>query len=75
MREISYRQGVEQARQFRDTYYPQYTAEYDLQLAMETRGEKVPRDQRERLWTMHRRLEQMKAEIRVASERENLDES
>lgn len=71
---ISYSQGVTMAQKFRDEYYPRYAKLYDEQAAMERRGETVPRDERQRLWDMHRRLEQMKREIKAASQREHLDE-
>lgn len=70
---ITYKQGVEIARQFRDKYYPQYAKLYDEQVATEKRGEQVPREERQRLWQLHRRLEQMKREIKAASEREDED--
>lgn len=70
---ITYRQGVGIARQFRDVYYPQYAKLYDEQAAMEKRGEEVPREERQRLWQLHRRLEQMKREIKAASLREDED--
>ncbi|KAF7189024.1 hypothetical protein HII31_09647 [Pseudocercospora fuligena] len=68
---ISYRQGVAMAQKFHDDYYPNYTKLYDEQAAMEKRGETVPKAERQKLWTLHRRLEAMKREIRAASEREH----
>ncbi|EME82750.1 uncharacterized protein MYCFIDRAFT_182618 [Pseudocercospora fijiensis CIRAD86] len=59
------------ARKFHDDYYPHYTKLYDEQAAMEKRGETVPKAERQKLWTLHRRLEGMKREIRAASEREH----
>lgn len=70
---ITYRQGVGIARQFRDVYYPQYAKLYDEQAEKEKRGEEVPREERQRLWQLHRRLEQMKREIKAASLREDED--
>jgi RNA polymerase II elongation factor ELL len=67
---ITFTQGVNLAEQFRDYYYPKYTKLYDEQVALEARGERVPREERQRLWKMHRRLEQMKREIKAASLRE-----
>ncbi len=67
---ITYTQGVTLAEKFRDQYYPAYAAMYDAQAAREVKGEVVGSEERERLWAMHRRLEQMKREIRVAGERE-----
>lgn len=73
--DINYSQGVNIAQKFRDEYYPAYAKLYDEQAAMERRGETVPRHDRQRLWDMHKRLEQMKREIKAASQREHLDES
>lgn len=70
---ITYRQGVNIARQFRDVYYPQYAKVYDEQAAMEKRGEIVSREERQHLWQLHRRCEQMKREIKAASLREDED--
>ncbi|SMQ45124.1 unnamed protein product [Zymoseptoria tritici ST99CH_3D7] len=67
---ITFTQGVNLAQEFRDYYYPKYTKLYDEQVAMEAKGERVPREERQRLWKMHRRLEQMKKEIKAASLRE-----
>ncbi|TKA53272.1 hypothetical protein B0A55_13348, partial [Friedmanniomyces simplex] len=67
---ITYAQGVHLAEKFRDQYYPAYAAMYDAQAAREGKGEGVGREERERLWAMHRRLEQMKREIQRAGERE-----
>ena len=67
---ITYAQGVSMAEKFRDNYYPVYGKLYDEQAATEARGEKVSKEERERLWAMHRRLEQMKREIVIASHRE-----
>ena len=66
---INYNQGVALAEKFRDIYYPAYAKLYDEQAAMETRGEKVSKEERERLLRMHHRLEQMKREIVAASQR------
>lgn len=67
---ITYGQGVNLAEKFKDTYYPAYVKLYDSQAEMEARGEKVSKEERERLWAMHKRLEQMKREIVIASKRE-----
>lgn len=72
--DITYSQGVNIAQKFRDEYYPAYAKLYDEQAAMEKRGETVPRHDRQRLWDMHKRLEQMKREIKAASRREHMDE-
>ena len=71
---ITFNQGVALAEKFRDIYYPAYTKLYDEQAAMEARGEKVSKEERERLLRMHGRLEQMKREIASASQRERRDE-
>lgn len=64
---ITFLQGVNMAEKFRDQYYPAYATMYDEQAAREARGERVGREERERLWAMHRRLEQIKREIRKAA--------
>merc|ERR1712072_1363413 len=66
---VTYSQGVNMAEKFRDDYYPAYTKLYDEQAAKEAKGEVITKDERERLWAMHRRLEQMKREIEIASQR------
>ncbi|KAI7667257.1 hypothetical protein KC318_g5995, partial [Hortaea werneckii] len=66
---ITYSQGVNMAEKFRDDYYPAYTKLYDEQAAKEAKGEVITKDERDRLWAMHRRLEQMKREIEIASQR------
>ncbi|KAK3710741.1 hypothetical protein LTR37_010160 [Vermiconidia calcicola] len=71
---ITYNQGVALAEVFRDKYYPAYAKLYDEQAAIEARGEKVSKEERERLLAMHSRLGQMKREIFAASKRENLDD-
>ena len=68
---ITFTQGVNLAEKFRDVYYPAYTKMYDAQAAKEAKGEKINKDERDRLWAMHRRLEQMKREIQIAAEREH----
>lgn len=72
--DITFSQGLNMAQKFRDVYYPRYAEQYDKQAAMEKRGETVSREDRVKLWEMHRRLEQMKREIQSASERAHLDE-
>ncbi|KAK5134625.1 hypothetical protein LTR08_006281 [Meristemomyces frigidus] len=71
---ITYIQGVTLAEKFRDVYYPAYALMYDAQAAKEAGGEAVSKDERERLWLMHRRLEQMKREIRIAAEGEHRED-
>jgi RNA polymerase II elongation factor ELL len=69
--ELDYEVGVRKAEEFHEKYYPEYTRLYDQQAAMEKRGEKVPREEREKLWRLHRQLEKMKKEIREASLKEH----
>lgn len=71
---ITYTQGVNLAEKFRDVYYPAYTKMYDAQAAKEAKGETISKDERDRLWAMHRRLEQMKREIQIAAQREQREE-
>jgi len=71
---ITYSQGVNLAEKFRNQYYPAYAAMYDALAAKEAKGEKVGKDERDKLWAMHRRLEQMKREIQIASEREHAED-
>ncbi|RMY01808.1 hypothetical protein D0867_11266 [Hortaea werneckii] len=66
---ITYSQSVNMAEKFRDDYYPAYTKLYDEQAAKEAKGDVITKDERDRLWAMHRRLEQMKREIEIASQR------
>ncbi|KAF2770206.1 hypothetical protein EJ03DRAFT_326605 [Teratosphaeria nubilosa] len=65
---ITFTQGISVAEKF-TVYYPAYAKMYDELAAKEQRGERVGGEERERLWAMHRRLEQMKREIAVASRR------
>lgn len=71
---ITYAQGVNMAEKFQAVYYPAYAQMYDAQAAKVAKGEVITKDERERLWAMHRRLEQMKREIRIASEREHRED-
>lgn len=71
---ITFTQGVNLAEKFRDVYYPAYAQMYDAQAAKQAKGEVVSKDERERLWAMHRRLEQMKREIQIASQREHRED-
>ncbi|KXL45282.1 hypothetical protein M433DRAFT_144007 [Acidomyces richmondensis BFW] len=68
---ITYTQGVNLAEKFRDVYYPAYAQMYDSQAAKRAKGEEVSKAESERLWAMHRRLEQMKREIQAAALREH----
>lgn len=71
---ITYTQGVSLAEKFSKDYYPAYAAMYDAQAAKQAKGEEVTKDERDRLWAMHRRLEQMKREIQIASQREHRED-
>lgn len=64
---LSYEGAVNQAEKFVKQFYPAYTKLYDEQAAKEARGEVVSKEERGKLWTMHRRLEDMKREILLAS--------
>ncbi|WPH03260.1 Hypothetical protein R9X50_00613700 [Acrodontium crateriforme] len=68
---LTYYQGVTMAQKFRDVYYPAYAALYDEQAGKEERGEAVTKSERQKLWDMHTRLEQMKHDIRIASQRQH----
>ncbi|KAL1589710.1 hypothetical protein WHR41_01694 [Cladosporium halotolerans] len=70
MEHITYEQGVEKARNFRERYYPQYVKLYDSIAERQSKGETIRQDEREKLWKMHRRLEELKREIAVAAKRE-----
>jgi RNA polymerase II elongation factor ELL len=67
---ITFTQGVNLAEKFRDVYYPAYARLYDAQAAKDAKGEVVSPDERDHLLAMHRRLQQMKREIEVASQRD-----
>ncbi|KAM0720526.1 hypothetical protein Q7P37_004662 [Cladosporium fusiforme] len=67
---ITYQDGVEKAKKFRETFYPQYVKLYDSISERQNKGETIRQEERERLWKMHRRLEEMKREIAIAAKRE-----
>lgn len=69
MDNITYEQGVEKAKNFREKYYPQYVKLYDSIAERQAKGETIRADEREKLWKMHRRLEELKKEIGVAAKR------
>ncbi|KAF2211668.1 hypothetical protein CERZMDRAFT_112392 [Cercospora zeae-maydis SCOH1-5] len=71
---MSFTQGVNLAEKFREELYPAYAKLYDELEAIEKRGEVIPAKDKERLWKMHRRLEQVKREMREASAREHEDD-
>lgn len=66
---ITYEQGIEKAKKFRESYYPQYVRLYDSITERQSKGETIPREEREKLWRMHRKLEELKREIGVAAKR------
>ncbi|GAB7322447.1 hypothetical protein MBLNU13_g03388t1 [Cladosporium sp. NU13] len=66
---ITYEQGIEKAKNFREKYYPQYIKLYDSISDRQAKGETIRQDEREKLWKMHRRLEELKREIGVAAKR------
>lgn len=66
---ITYEQGIEKAKNFREKYYPQYVKLYDSISERQSKGETIRQDEREKLWKMHRRLEELKREIGVAAKR------
>ena len=67
---ITFNQGVGLAQKFRDIYYPAYAKLMDEMEAKEAKGEQISKEEKDRIWKMHRRLEQYKREINIASERE-----
>ena len=67
---ITFNQGVGLAQKFRDIYYPAYAKLMDEMEAKQAKGEKISKEEKDRIWKMHRRLEQYKREINMASERE-----
>ncbi|CAK1356729.1 unnamed protein product [Cercospora beticola] len=71
---MSFTQGVNLAEKFREELYPAYAKLYDELEAIEKRGDVIPAKDKERLWKMHRRLEQVKREMREASAREHEDD-
>ncbi|GAB7341963.1 hypothetical protein MBLNU457_g0263t1 [Dothideomycetes sp. NU457] len=62
---LSWEKAICLAEKFRSHYYPKYNKLYDELSSMPP--EQVKEEDRKKLWDMHRRLEQMKREIRVAS--------
>lgn len=72
MDNITYEQGVEKAKNFRERFYPEYVKLYDSISDRQSKGDIIRQEEREKLWKMHRRLEEMKREIAVASKRERL---
>jgi RNA polymerase II elongation factor ELL len=66
---ITYEQGLEKAKNFREKYYPQYIKLYDSIADRQAKGEIIRREEREKLLKMHRRLEELKREIAVAAKR------
>nr|POF17091.1 rna polymerase ii elongation factor ell1 [Quercus suber] len=69
---ISYTQGIHLAEKFRE-YYPRYEQMYEALQLKQDRGHQVGDDEKEKLWTMHKRLEEMKRQIERAALREHED--
>ncbi|KAI5359395.1 Putative E3 ubiquitin-protein ligase ELL [Septoria linicola] len=70
---MSFVQGVDLAQKFREELYPAYAKLFDELEAMQKRGDVIPATEKDRLWKMHRRLEQVKREINDASARDRED--
>lgn len=68
---MSFAQGVNLARKFRDEWYPAYVKLFDELEAIQKRGERLPPADKDRLLHMHDRLLQVKREIVDASQREH----
>jgi RNA polymerase II elongation factor ELL len=66
---ITYEQGVEKAKKFREQFYPQYVRLHDSISERQAKGETILKEERDKLWRMHRRLEELKREIGVAAKR------
>ena len=63
------REGIEKAKKFRERYYPAYTKLYDDISERQAKGETVGQDESDRVWKMHKRLEELKREIAAAANR------
>lgn len=68
---ITFTQGVSLAQKFQDQYYPQYAKMYDSMAERQASGERIGKAEKDKLWEMHERLNQMKREIEAASRREH----
>jgi RNA polymerase II elongation factor ELL len=66
---ITYEQGVEKAKNFREKYYPQYVKLYDSIAERNAKGETIRQEERDKLWRMHHRLQELKREIGVAAKK------
>ena len=66
---ITYAEGVEKAKNFRERYYPQYVKLYDSIAERNAKGETIRQEERDKLWRMHHRLQELKREIGVAAKK------
>jgi RNA polymerase II elongation factor ELL len=69
METITYEQGVEKAKKFRENFYPQYVKLYDSIAERNSKGETIRQEERDKLWRMHHRLQELKREIGVAAKK------
>jgi RNA polymerase II elongation factor ELL len=69
METITYEQGVEKAKNFREKFYPQYVKLYDSIAERNSKGETIRQEERDKLWRMHRRLQELKREIGIAAKK------
>ena len=69
METITYEQGVEKAKNFREKFYPQYVKLYDSIAERNSKGETIRQEERDKLWRMHHRLQELKREIGVAAKK------
>jgi len=66
---ITYEQGVEKAKNFREKFYPQYVKLYDSIAERNSKGETIRQEERDKLWRMHHRLQELKREIGIAAKK------
>jgi len=66
---ITYEQGVEKAKNFRERFYPQYVKLYDSIAERNAKVETIRQEERDKLWRMHHRLQELKREIGVAAKK------
>jgi RNA polymerase II elongation factor ELL len=69
METITYEQGVEKAKNFREKFYPQYVKLYDSIAERNSKGETIRQEERDKLWRMHHRLQELKREIGIAAKK------
>jgi hypothetical protein len=63
------RTGIDRAKLFRDKYYPAYIKLYDSISERQIKGETVGQDELDKVWKMHKSLEELKREIAAAAKR------